>query len=59
VLLLLLPEHGDQLIHNVHPEGFSGRAPEYGLHSRTHRQLERGKLLDQLGVAEDSNPHSL
>jgi hypothetical protein len=24
VLLLLLPEQGDQLIHDIYPEGFSG-----------------------------------
>jgi hypothetical protein len=59
VLLLLLPELGDQLVHNVHPEDFSGRVPEHEQCGGRHHQLERGKLLSHLSVAEGSNPHNL
>jgi hypothetical protein len=57
--LLLLPEFNNQLVHNFHSKGVVGRAPERKFHSRGHRRLECGMLLNHLGVVEGSDPHPL
>jgi hypothetical protein len=49
----------DQLVDNIHPKGFSGRATLHELRGGRHHRKERGELLSHLGMVDGNDPHSL
>jgi hypothetical protein len=57
--LFLLPELGNQLIHNFHSEGFGGQMSEHNFCGGRYHRLERQKLLDHLSMAEGTDLHPL